>query len=208
MINDRAREILAYIQKFQSENGSAPTIREIGQQFSIRSTNGVRYYLNLLDKSGQISRSKKLSRGIRTTAARTPRLLRPSFAGIPILGRVAAGEPILAEENHDGTLELSDMFGGTDNIFALQVRGDSMIDAGILPGDYIIVHKQETARAGEIIVALVGEDEATAKYYHPRKTHIELIAANAKYAPIVVEPGTPFQIVGTVRGVMRTLAGR
>ena len=208
MINDRAREILAYIQKFQSEHGSAPTIREIGQQFSIRSTNGVRYYLSMLDKGGQISRSKKLSRGIRAVAAKPARLVRPNFAGIPIVGHVAAGQPILAEENHQGTLELTEMFGGTDNLFALRVRGDSMIDAGILENDFVIVHKQDTARASEIVVALVGEDAATVKYYQPRAKHIELVAANAAYAPIVVDADTPFQIIGTVRGVMRTLAGR
>ena len=202
MMNERAREILAYIQKFQSEHGSAPTIREIGQQFAIRSTNGVRYYLNILDKGGQISRSKKLSRGIRAVTA--PRILKPRFAGIPILGRVAAGQPILAEENHAGTLELNEMFGGTDSLFALQVRGDSMIDAGILEDDYVIVHKQEEARAGEIIVALL-EDEATVKYYQPRKGHIELVAANEKYEPILVTSDVPFAIIGTVRGVMRTL---
>lgn len=202
MMNERAREILAYIQKFQSEHGSAPTIREIGQQFAIRSTNGVRYYLNILDKGGQISRSKKLSRGIRAVTA--PRIMKPRFTGIPILGRVAAGQPILAEENHAGTLELSEMFGGTDSLFALQVRGDSMIDAGILEDDYVIVHKQEEARAGEIIVALL-EDEATVKYYQPRKGHIELVAANEKYEPIVVMSDMPFAIIGTVRGVMRTL---
>ena len=202
MMNERAREILAYIQKFQSEHGSAPTIREIGQQFAIRSTNGVRYYLNILDKGGQISRSKKLSRGIRAVTA--PRIMKPRFTGIPILGRVAAGQPILAEENHAGTLELNEMFGGTDSLFALQVRGDSMIDAGILEDDYVIVHKQEEARAGEIIVALL-EDEATVKYYQPRKGHIELVAANEKYEPIVVMSDMPFAIIGTVRGVMRTL---
>lgn len=197
MLNERAREILTFIQRFRRENGSAPTIREIGEQFHISSTNGVRYYLNLLEKSGHIRRNRKISRGIGPIAA-------PRFAGIPVLGRVAAGQPILAEENFSGSLDMADMFGETSNLFALQVRGDSMIDAGILEGDYVIVRKQDEARAGEVVVALV-EDEATVKYYQPRRGHIELVAANAKYEPIVVGKDDRLRILGTVRGVVRTV---
>jgi len=197
MLNDRAREILTFIQRFRRENGSAPTIREIGEHFRISSTNGVRYYLNLLEKSGHIRRNRKISRGIGPIAA-------PRGLGIPVLGRVAAGQPILAEENYSGSLEMADMFGETSSLFALQVRGDSMIDAGILEGDYVIVRKQDEARAGEIVVALV-EDEATVKYYQPRRSHIELVAANVKYEPIVVGKDAGFRILGTVRGVVRTV---
>ncbi len=197
MLNERAREILGFIQRFRRERGSAPTIREIGEHFQISSTNGVRYYLNLLEKEGHIRREAKISRGIGPTVATRP-------AGIPLLGRVAAGQPILAEENLSGTLELDDMFGETSNLFALQVRGDSMIDAGILEGDYVVVRKQEDARAGEIIVALL-EDEATVKYYQPRRGHIELVAANERYEPIVVGKDVAFRILGTVRGVIRTV---
>jgi repressor LexA len=197
MLNERAREILSFIQRFRRERGSAPTIREIGEQFSISSTNGVRYYLNLLEKAGHIRRNRKISRGIGPVAA--PRLI-----GIPVLGRVAAGQPILAEENMSGSLDMADMFGETSSLFALQVRGDSMIDAGILEGDYVIVRKQDEARAGEIVVALL-EDEATVKYFQPRRGHIELVAANAKYEPIVVAKEAPFRVLGTVRGVVRTV---
>jgi repressor LexA len=197
MLNERAREILTFIQRFRRERGSAPTIREIGAHFSISSTNGVRYYLNLLEKAGHIRRSGKISRGIGPAAT-------PQALGIPVLGRVAAGQPILAEENMAGTLDMEDMFGETSNLFALQVRGDSMIDAGILEGDYVIVRKQEDARAGEIVVALL-EDEATVKYYQPRRGHIELVAANEKYEPIVVNGEASFRILGTVRGVVRTV---
>ena len=205
MLNDRAREILSYIRKYQDEHGSSPTIREIGQEFEIKSTNGVRYYLDLLTRDGLINRTGKVSRGIRPTGMSRTRT--PRFTGIPILGRVAAGQPILAEENNDGELAMNDMFGGTENLFALKVRGDSMIDAGILEGDYVIVHKQETARSGEIVVGLL-EDEATVKYYQPRRGYIELVAANEKYDPIVVDGQVPFSIVGVVRGVIRTLNGR
>ena len=197
MLNERAREIHSFIQRYRRENGSAPTIREIGRQFEISSTNGVRYYLNLLEKAGYIRRTGGISRGIGPSTETLP-------AGIPILGRVAAGQPILAEENWNGSLELADMFGQTENLFALQVRGDSMIDAGILPGDHVIVQKQENARPGDIVVALI-DDEATVKYYRPHKDRIELVAANAKYAPIVVGENSGFSILGTVRGVIRTV---
>ncbi len=197
MLNDRAREIHSFIQSFRRENGSAPTIREIGRRFEISSTNGVRYYLNLLEKAGYIRRTGGISRGIGPSTA-------TAQAGIPVLGRVAAGQPILAEENWTGSLELADMFGQTENLFALQVHGDSMIDAGILQGDHVIVLKQETARAGEIVVACL-HDEATVKYYQPRKDCIELVAANEKYPPIVVGADADFRILGIVRGVVRTV---
>jgi repressor LexA len=96
------------------------------------------------------------------------------------------------------------MFGQTENLFALQVRGDSMVDAGILPGDHVIVKKQDTARPGEIVVALL-DDEATVKYYRPQRDRIELVAANAKYAPIAVGEHSGFRILGIVRGVIRTV---
>ncbi len=197
MLNERARAINSFIQRYRREKGSAPTIREIGLQFEISSTNGVRYYLNLLEKAGYIRRTGGISRGIGPSGD-------PAFSGIPVLGRVAAGQPILAEENWSGSLELKDMFGQTEQLFALQVRGDSMIDAGILPGDYVIVQKQETAHAGEIVVASLG-DEATVKYYQPRKDRVELVAANEKYEPIVVNEDSDFRILGTVRGVVRTV---
>lgn len=197
MLNERAKEIHAFIQRFRKERGSAPTIREIGEHFRISSTNGVRYYLNLLEKAGYIRRNRKISRGIGPAAAARP-------MGIPVLGRVAAGQPILAEENVSGSLDVADMFGQTEELFALRVRGDSMVDAGILEGDYVIVRKQETARAGEIIVALI-EDEATVKRYQPKRSHVELVAENPRYQPIVVDRGSSFRVLGTVRGVVRTV---
>ena len=197
MLNERAREIHSFIQRYRREKGSAPTIREIGRQFEISSTNGVRYYLNMLETGGHLKRSGRISRGIGPTGPVAVR-------GIPILGRVAAGQPILAETNHEGTIETSEMFGDPHGLFALKVRGDSMIDAGILAGDYVVVRHQETANAGDIVVALVG-DEATVKYYRPREDSVELVPANPKYEPIIVAEESDFQILGTVRGVIRTI---
>ena len=201
MLNERAREIHSFIQRFRREKGSAPTIREIGRQFGISSTNGVRYYLNLLEKAGYIRRTGGISRGIAPSAATAT-----ATAGIPVLGRVAAGQPILAEENWSGSLELTDMFGETEQLFALQVRGDSMVDAGILPGDYVIVQKQETARAGEIVVACLG-DEATVKYYFPEKDYVRFQPANDAMAPILVRASDfrPTMLLGLVIGVYRKL---
>ena len=199
MLNERAREIHSFIQRYRRETGSAPTIREIGRQFEIASTNGVRYYLNLLEKAGYIRRTSGISRGIGPSGVATV-----PGGGIPVLGRVAAGQPILAEENWSGTLELDQVFGETGNLFALQVRGDSMIGAGILQGDHVIVQKQDTARPGDIVVALIDE-EATVKYYRPHRDRVELVAANEKYAPIVVGEHSLFSILGIVRGVVRTV---
>lgn len=198
MLKDRTWEILGFIQRFTREKGFPPTIREIGEEFGISSTNGVRYHLGLLEKSGHLKRRSKLSRGIEAGGGVT------TMTGIPILGRVAAGQPILAEQSYDGSLELAEMFGDPEGMFALRIRGDSMIEAGMLEGDYVIVRKQERAEPGQIVVALVG-DEATVKYYRPRGSRIELEPANGKYQPIVVEPGTPFAMLGVVKGVIRTV---
>ncbi|HYM80377.1 MAG TPA: transcriptional repressor LexA [Candidatus Limnocylindria bacterium] len=198
MLNDRARAILDFIRRFTRDHGFPPTIREIGEAFEISSTNGVRYYLNLLEKSGHLKRTGKLSRGMIAVS------LYPERAGIPILGRVAAGQPILAEESYDGNLEAGQLFGNPEGLFALKIRGDSMIEAGILEGDYVIVRHQNRANAGEIVVGLLG-DEATVKYYQPRGDGIELVAANSKYQPILVGEDSEFSILGVVRGVIRTV---
>jgi repressor LexA len=194
-MNERTREILNFIRSFAREKGFPPTIREIGKAFGIASTNGVRYHLDILQKSGHLQRRSRISRGTTTTSH-----------SIPILGRVAAGQPILAEQNFEGGLEPAQMFGDPQGLFALHVRGDSMIDAGIHSGDYVIVRQQEQASSGDMIVALL-EDEATVKYYRPRAQRIELVAANPKYSPIVVESGAEFRILGVVRGVVRTVGG-
>lgn len=194
-MNERTREILSFIRSFRQEKGYPPTIREIGKAFGIASTNGVRYHLDLLQKTGHLQRRSRISRGTTT----------PSNS-IPILGRVAAGQPILAEQSFEGGLDPSQIFGDPQGLFALRVRGDSMIDAGIHSGDYVIVRQQEQATSGDMVVALL-EEEATVKYYRPRGQRIELVAANPKYSPIVVEPGTEFRILGVVRGVLRTVGG-
>jgi len=197
MLNDKAREILSYIRSFQQESGLPPTIREIGKAFNITSTNGVRYYLSMLEKAGYLKRRGKVSRGSSLLAS----MRRP---GIPLVGRVAAGQPILAEECIEDMLEPGEMFGDTSGLFALRVRGDSMIDAGILERDYVIVRQRDQAKPGEIVVALIG-DEATVKYYQPRQDCIELVPANENHEPIRVKSGEDLRILGVVTGVLRTV---
>jgi len=193
MLNERARAILNYIRGFQREKGYPPTIREIGEAFEIASTNGVRYHLSILEKEGYLSRKSRISRG--TTSVSD---------GIPVLGRVAAGQPILAEESYEGTLDPGTLFGSMGGLFALKVRGDSMTGAGIMPGDYAIVMHQENAQSGDMVVALIG-DEATVKYYRPHGERVELVAANPAYEPIQVRAGAEFRLLGVVRGVIRTI---
>lgn len=201
-MNQRSLEILEYIRRFHRESGYPPTIREIGEAFGITSTNGVRYHLQQLERAGHFRRTNKLSRGI-VLAGSTSTPARMS--GIPILGRVAAGRPILAEESFEGRLDTHDVFGDPRGLFALRVRGDSMTGAGIFEHDYVIVHHQETASPNDIIVALLDDEEATVKYFQPKKDTIELVAANPKYPPIVVTPDRSFRICGVVKGVIRTL---
>jgi repressor LexA len=201
-MNDRARQILNFIERFTDEKGYPPTIREIGEEFGIASTNGVRYYVTMLQKLGRLTLAKNSARGIRSTSIR--KALAPAPGGIPVLGRVAAGQPILAEQECESTLPLGDVFGDPARLFALRVRGDSMVNAGILDGDYVIVRQSETASAGEIVVALL-ENDATVKYYQPRSGRIELVAANPAYAPIQVGEDSGFSIAGVVTGVLRTL---
>jgi repressor LexA len=197
MSNERASAILEFIRGFSREKGFPPTIREIGEAFDIASTNGVRYYLGLLEKQGHIKRNSKISRGIFAVG-------RQENTGIPVLGRVAAGEPITAEHCYDGMIEPGRFFGDARGLFALKVRGDSMVDAGIVEGDYVVVRHQERANPGEMVVALIG-DEATVKYYQPKSDHIELVPANEKYEPIMVGSREDFRIAGVVRGVIRTI---
>jgi repressor LexA len=197
MLTDRAREILSFIKRFARQNGYPPTIREIGRQFNIASTNGVRYYLGMLERDGALKRLPGISRGMGVKGA-TP------APGIPVLGRVAAGPGGVAEQTYDDTLEIGEIFGDPQGLFALRVRGDSMRDAGILPGDFVIVRQQKQAQPGEIVVALLGE-EATVKQYHPRRGSVDLVPANPDHKTIQVNEGDDFMILGVVKGVIRTV---
>jgi repressor LexA len=202
----RQREVFEFIKERIQSTSRPPTLREIGTRFDITSTNGVRSILHALAKKNYIERSPKLSRGIdlpeleKSSAENS----RDSVMEIPILGRVAAGTPILAVENLEGTVVVDREFlMRQENVFALKVQGDSMKDAGIMNGDLIFARQQKDADRGQMVVALLGE-ETTVKYYYPEGSYVRLQPANDAYGPIIVgKEITDFSVLGRVIGVMR-----
>lgn len=198
-LTPKQKQIYEFLLKNIRERGYAPSIPEIGRRFKIASTNGVSDHLKALEKKGYIRRIGK-----RALEISTP-LGRPIFTDareVPILGRVAAGRPLLTEENFEGFLTVAgEMARG--KVFALQVKGDSMIEAGILDGDCVIVKCQETAENGEIVCALI-DGEATLKRFYKKGDAVTLRAENKNYAPITVSQGE-FRILGKVIGLTRKL---
>lgn len=212
MLNPKARQIFEFIYRFGKEHGYPPTVREICDGFGIASTNGARYYLSILERDGYIKRNARISRGTEINEAGLRRYTRlyggfdggeAEETGIPILGRVAAGSPLLAQENREGKLDLDVAFPSRDPRFALKVRGDSMKDAGILDGDLVVVRKVDHAESGEIVVALLG-DEATVKRLEKRPDRVVLHPANSALKPIPVGPEEEFRVLGVVIGVVRS----
>jgi repressor LexA len=214
-LTERQQEILDFIGREIQKNGFPPTIREIGERLGIRSTNGVNDHLKALERKGYIRREKDKSRTLRLTrpqpgGAASDNVVRAIFpqnnlVTIPLLGRVAAGEPILAEEQAMGRVQVDSFFVGTSKkVFALKVVGDSMIEDGIHDGDYLFVKKQPSANKGEIVVAMI-ENEATCKRYYPEGDRIRFQPANARLKPIYVhrDQFRETQILGVVVGVYR-----
>jgi repressor LexA len=205
-LTDRQKDILDFIQQFAEANGYPPTYREIGKHFNIVSTFGVKRHIDALAKKGFIMVTSKTSRTIAVVNDELNKFKNPSdnTIGLPIIGRVAAGYPILAEENIEGRLMLdSSLIGNKESCFGLRVQGDSMINAGIFEGDLVIVSPQSTANNGDIIIALL-HDEATLKKYERRNNKIYLVPENEKYKPIEVDNNEEFSIIGKVIGVFRT----
>ncbi|HVP38021.1 MAG TPA: transcriptional repressor LexA [Candidatus Saccharimonadales bacterium] len=208
MLTDRERELLQLIVRLTEERGFPPTIREIGEAAGIRSTNGVRYFLERLEAKGYVHRSQGLSRGIELThEPARPTLAHagppgPQPVHVPLLGRVAAGLPVLSEENVEDTLLLDPSMAGHGSVFALRVRGDSMKDAGILDRDVVVVRQQREARSGDIVVALV-DGEATVKTYRAKRSGIVLEPANAAFQPIEIAERQELRLLGRVVAVLR-----
>ena len=186
--SDKAQLILNYVNEFIQENGYSPSVREIGAAVGLRSTASVSYHLQALQAKGllQDPGAKGRKRAIVTTQ-------RPGQ--IPVVGVVTAGLPILAVENQEGTMA----WEGDPSCFALRVRGDSMVGAGILSGDKVVVRPQQTANDGQIVVARIG-DEATVKRLRRRNGQIWLMPENDNYEPI---DGTEAEIIGLVKAVFR-----
>ena len=201
-LTQRQQMVLDFIQSSISERGYPPTIREIGRHLKIKSTNGVNDHLKALERKGYITREDMKSRALRPVQPLTD-----SVVDVPILGRVAAGQPLLAVENVEDTVKVDSFFIGTGReVFALRVVGESMIEDGIHDGDYIFVRKQLTAHRGDTVVALI-EDEATVKRFYPEGDRIRFQPANAAMRPIYVhrDDFRPTMILGVVVGVYRRL---
>jgi repressor LexA len=204
-LTKRQQMVLDFITHSISDRGYPPTLREIGSHMGIRSTNGVNDHLRALERKGYLKREDMKSRALRPV--NMGHAESEDLVSIPVVGRVAAGEPVLAEQNVEDTVMVDRFFiGNQREVFGLRVRGDSMIEAGIIDGDFIFVRKQMHAEKGEIVVALIG-DEATVKYFHPGPDSIKLVAANPAYAPIVVRKKDfqPTQILGVVVGIFRRI---
>jgi repressor LexA len=197
-LTSRQEKLLQVIEEIQAKRGYAPSLHELAQAMGITSLQGVKDHLAALERKGYVRRTPGRRRAIEVIQR-----LVPLEGSLPILGRVAAGRPLLAVENREGTLSLSTEMLGTGEHFALRVQGDSMIEAGISDGDYVIVRQQETANPGEIVVALLGE-EVTVKRLRKKGATLFLEAANPTYAPIPLTGSsvTP-RILGTVVGLYR-----
>ena len=197
-LTDRQRNILGYIEGEIVDRGHSPTIREIGRKFGITSTNGVRTHLTALVKKGYLKKQDYISRGLELTRTMASRIGR-----VPLVGSVPAGRPIDSVENVEGEIALDLTFMPKGETFSLTVTGDSMIKAGILNGDVVIVKKQAVANAGEIVVAVI-DGEATVKRYMPEGDRIRLQPENDDFEPIIVDNrAAEFRIAGRVVGLLR-----
>ncbi len=209
-LNKREKAILKFIEKQIMTQGYPPSVREIGKAVGLCSTATVHGYLTKLDEKGYIKKQSQKGRTLRLLKGGSGEVKNTSskdfytkkeLVEVPIVGKITAGEPILAVENVTDTFPIPIDFVGNSESFMLTVRGESMIEAGILDGDYILVKKQNTANNGEIVVALIG-DEATVKTFYKEKDHIRLQPENSTMDPIIVPT---CEILGKVGGVFRKI---
>lgn len=209
-INKRERAILDYIEKQSQVNGYPPSVREIGKAVGLKSTATVHGYLAKLEEKGYIKKESQKGRTLKllkgssgkaTTGSRKDFYTGREMVDVPVIGKITAGAPILAVENITDTFPIPIDFVGNSESFMLTVRGESMIEAGILDGDYILVKKQNVANNGEIVVALI-EDEATVKTFYKEKDYIRLQPENSTMDPIIVPD---CKILGKVAGVFRKM---
>lgn len=207
-LTDRQKEILDFIQKFINENGFPPTLREIASNFGMASTFGVKRHLDALKKKGYLKIESFASRAITlnklsSAGESDSNFINTKVISIPVVGRVAAGSPILSEENLQGTIAIdSNFFRNNKDCFALKVTGDSMINAGIFDGDLVIVNPNEKVSQHDIVVARV-DDEITVKNYEKKNNKVFLIPQNDNYEPITVTERNNFSLIGKVIGVLR-----
>ena len=199
MLTERQQSILDFINEYVGDNGFPPSVREIGRHFGIYPAT-VQDHISALERKGHLQKKRFQSRTLSVPASsrRIP-------GGIPIIGKVAAGRPLLAQENIEDMIQLPKDWAPA-GAFLLKVQGNSMEGAHILDGDYVLVHPQQTAGNGEIVVALIG-DEATVKRFYRTERGITLKAENPKYEPIEIErsEAASFKVIGKVMGVLRVM---
>jgi repressor LexA len=200
-LTKRQQEIFDFIKKYSAGHGYPPTVRDIGKAVGLASSSTVHAHLANLEKLGLVRRDPTKPRAIELLdrAVDAAKNAVTGQSGLPLVGRVAAGVPITAEENIEEYIDVPPILGGDEGQFILAVQGDSMVDAGILNGDYVVVRPQDTAVDGEIIVALV-EEEATVKRFFRESDHIRLQPENKTMDPIIVRD---VSILGRVVGVFR-----
>lgn len=200
---DKQKKILEFVTEYMNENGYPPSIREICQGVGLSSTSTVHAHLETLKKNGFLEKADSKSRGIRVKHSNISEIVGENdVVNIPVIGKVAAGSPILATENLERTFPIpADFIGTSTPSFMLKVKGESMIEAGIFDGDYIIVKQQSVANNGEIVVALIN-DEATVKTFYKEKDHIRLQPENSTMEPIIVKEAV---ILGKVAGLIRKM---
>ncbi|MCK4318888.1 transcriptional repressor LexA [Candidatus Bathyarchaeota archaeon] len=201
-LTSRQQEVLEGIHQIISEKGYPPTVRDIGQRLGLRSSCTVQRHLEALERKGYIKRDRTKARSVEIIHAPDPTMIPVPMVPVPVIGAVAAGQPILAVENIEEVFPLPRDIVKDDQCFMLKVEGDSMIEAGIFDGDYVVVRQQPDAEDGDIVVALL-EDEATVKRLRRRRNRIHLEPANKKMKPIVADD---VQIVGRVLMSIRRYA--
>ena len=200
-LTKRQQEIVDFIKKYSARYGYPPTVRDIGRAIGLTSSSTVHAHLANLEKAGLLRRDPTKPRAIELLVDKVKRAALPGGqGGLPVVGQVAAGQPVLAEENIEEYVEVPPLAGGDEGEYVLTITGDSMIGAGIHDGDHVVVRSQDTAQDGEIVVALVGDAEATVKRFFREADHVRLQPENDALDPIV---STEVAVLGKVVGVLR-----
>jgi repressor LexA len=199
-LTKRQKEMLDYITQFIEVHGYSPSYREIAAYFKYGSVATVAEHIESLVAKGKLHKGENEARSIQLVKAYVES--EPAYT-LPILGLVAAGQPIETLGRHNETLEVPAFMVGRKNSYVLQVKGDSMIDEGIHTGDYVVVTEKPIPSNGEMVIALINGGEATLKRYYKEADHIRLQPSNSAMEPIIIKPGTPIEIQGTVIGLIR-----
>jgi repressor LexA len=199
-LTKRQQEIFEFVKRYVGEHGYPPTVRDIGKAIGLTSSSTVHAHLANLEKLGLLKRDPTKPRALEVLVDKARSAVSPG--GLPLVGQVAAGSPVLADENIEEYVPVPGIAGGDEGEFVLKVKGDSMVNAGILEGDHVIVRKQDTAKNGEIVVALVG-DEATVKRFFREQEHVRLQPENETMESILTRD---VKLLGRVVGVCRRVS--